>query len=109
MHGSGCPIEASRSNSGEKVSPITGHHERKFSHPYGSPLLGFTGSNFDDACLARDKIRLEDGHDPNGEQYFSQIKFENLQYQKAAEAAKRNDLPFELSQSNINQPDASFN
>jgi len=24
-------------------SPIKGGHERKFSHPFGSPLLGFSG------------------------------------------------------------------
>jgi len=29
------------------VTPIKSKHERKFSHPFGSPLLGFAGNSYD--------------------------------------------------------------
>lgn len=60
MEGNGCAVEEPEDASVGRVSPITGNHERKFSHPFGSPLLGFAGRNFDESCLKGEKLRIND-------------------------------------------------
>ena len=94
------------------MTPIKSGHERKFSQADESPLIDFVRNSYDSRGQ-EPSLQVEEltGLINNGSGVYGsppkQVMFNVTNYPHG-ENQRKYDLPFELSQSNINLRDASF-